>query len=264
MTTPNHGTRARYNTPHSCRCGACKVANGKYRKLRAADRAQGRNRRTDATPVREHLWYLADQGVSPRDVARAARVSDSVVYETRNGRHKNLDKRIAAALLAVTPKTARARGNALVDSTGTVRRVRALAVQGWNASRMADRLEVAHDTTCRLLAGRGTVTADVRDRIAVGYRRLVTERPPEWTARDKYEADRARDLARRNGWAGPLAWDDIDNDAAPVDVAPYRPASKPMQAFELAEMGLADVEIATRLGVKPYTVRDYLSRRVAA
>ncbi|MCG7285384.1 hypothetical protein MHY85_05260 [Cellulomonas sp. ACRRI] len=263
MTAPNHGTRARYNTPHSCRCDACKVAGRRYRKRRFLDLELGTTRLVDAGPVRAHLEAAKAMGVAVKEMAAAAGVTRSVAQEVYVGQPR-VDATAAARILAVDPNVVRRRGRCMVDSTGSVRRVRALASLGWTGKDMSSGLRVSRATITRLLHGADEINAATRDAVTAGYRRMLTRQPPAATARQREDSARARNVARRNGWAGPLAWDDIDHDEAPVDVAPYRPAPKPMRALELAEMGLGNAEIAVRLGVSAYTVRDYLRWRVAA
>lgn len=108
---------------------------------------------------------------------------------------------------------------ALVDVTGTRRRLRALLAIGHSHSEMACRLGttaqrlnvVVHDT------GPGTVTR----RTAAGVRALYDQL---WDVPGS--SARARAVASTRGWVPPLGWDDDDIDdpaAVPARPGPARP-----------------------------------------
>lgn len=262
MSVPSHGTRARYNAPNSCRCDACRAAGKQYRTRRALAELADAPSMVDATRAREHLLNAQANGVPVRTMAARTGLNESTLQEIRCGRRTRTSRATSDRILTTSIRPEK-KSYVEVDATGTVRRLRALATLGWSTREIAARAGVSHKAAAQARRGAATVKATTRDRIAAVYRSLLTSTPVGLTPRQRGGITHTRDVARRNGWAGPLAWDDIDNDPAPADVAPYRPVSKPMQALELAEMGLADIEIATRLGVKTYTVRDYLRRAAA-
>lgn len=108
----------------------------------------------------------------------------------------------------------RLHGHGLVDSLGTVRRLRALSAIGWSQSYLAARLGKATSAVHILVVGRhDRVQRRIADAVAALYDELsMTPGPSEY----------ARTTARRNGWAAPLAWDEdaIDQpDARPQGMA---------------------------------------------
>jgi transcriptional regulator with XRE-family HTH domain len=262
--TPAHGTRARYNTPHGCRCEPCRTAGRRYRKSRFLALAQGTTRLVDAGPVKLHLIAAQQAGISVKAVAKAAGVSQTVAQDVRHGRHARIERRSAEAILAVDPARLRPMQGSRVLALGTVRRVRALAVLGWSGRAMAEQMGISHSAVSRALAGGYEVNSITRQRVAKGYRRLILIGPPQATPSERIASRKARERARVSGWAGPLDWEDIDNDEAPIPSEPYKPATVPQQARDLEDMGLNDEQIGLRLGIKPSTVREYLTRRAAA
>lgn len=257
-----HGTWNCYNN-HACRCQPCTDAARRYRKRLQVERLSGREPVIDADAARRHLLRAQEAGLSIRTLAGMSGLSTSTLQEIRSGRRTRTGNTVAARILAVkiVPDM---RSEVEVPATGSVRRLRALATLGWGAKAIAAHSDASEETIDAVRRGMATVHARTHQRIADTYRRLITMSPPASNQRERAAATYTRRWAARKGWVGPMAWDDIDNDAAPVDVEAYKPASRPQQALELAELGLEDVQIATRLGVTTYTVRDYLSRRAAA
>ncbi|HEY0889348.1 MAG TPA: hypothetical protein VGE38_07045 [Nocardioides sp.] len=94
------------------------------------------------------------------------------------------------------------RGPRLVDSTGSIRRLRALAAIGWPWPA----LDLMPCGQVWQLTRRDTIRRDTAERIAEVYDRLSMTPGP---------SIRAVRRAAANGWAPPLAWNDIDNDPAP-------------------------------------------------
>ncbi|HZN71227.1 MAG TPA: hypothetical protein VFC00_06035 [Micromonosporaceae bacterium] len=99
---------------------------------------------------------------------------------------------------------------ARIDSTGTCRRVRALAVLGWTYQAIGDELGCRWQFA-RSLASQTHLLVHVTTaaRVADVYRRLSGTEGPSVISR-------RRALAK--GWVSPLAWDDIDDPAAEPSV----------------------------------------------
>lgn len=102
------------------------------------------------------------------------------------------------------------RWEGLIDATGTIRRIRALATIGWSFRYLAERR--GHESgacAIRQLASgqRHKVTADTARAFALLYDELCTSDGP---------SVRAVTWARKRGWHGPEAWTDptIDDPAA--------------------------------------------------
>lgn len=92
------------------------------------------------------------------------------------------------------------------DSTGTIRRIHALQALGWSMPEIAARGGWASYQSIHQATLRKRVTHRFAHRIDVVYRELSMLIPPETPA-----SKRALTWARRNGYAPPLAWDDIDD-----------------------------------------------------
>lgn len=102
-------------------------------------------------------------------------------------------------------------GPLLVDSTGTQRRLRALAAVGWRYADIADEVGASRTRIGHLAVGLfPTVHRDTAAAIADVYDRLSMTAGP---------SDRSRAVAAGRGWPPPLAWDDetIDDPAARPD-----------------------------------------------
>lgn len=103
----------------------------------------------------------------------------------------------------------------LVDATGTRRRIHALIALGYRHTVLAAELGVSHDVVRkRSLAPK--VNRETATAVAAMYDRLSMRLPEERTHGEKIAVSRARNLARRNGWLPPLAWEEgtIDDPAA--------------------------------------------------
>lgn len=257
---PNHGTRARYNAPHSCRCEPCRVAGRRYRKARFLALAQGTSRLVDTTEAKRHLINAQALGISTRAVALAAGVSPTVAQDIRHGRHARVDRSTADKILAVDPRRLRPKPNARVDPTGTIRRLRALATLGWSGRAMSDRLGISHASVSRALKGAYEVNSTTRIAVRDGYRTLILTKPPTATRSERIASTKAKLRALDERWAGPLAWNDIDNDEHPETADDYAEATGPQKVAELVDMGLTRDAIAARLGINPRTVTQYARR----
>lgn len=94
-----------------------------------------------------------------------------------------------------------------VPVLGTQRRVQALAAIGWSAAEVSRR--AGYDRShVSLIVRRSVVLTATADRIREIYDELSMQLPPERTKTEKIDATRARRLARANGWAPPLAYDE--------------------------------------------------------
>lgn len=112
-----------------------------------------------------------------------------------------------------------------VPGVGTARRVQALAALGWSYPELAKRLGLegksGREVVRRYARTNGRFLATTAARVDRLYRELCMTPPPQSTPDERYAYRRALNAARRHGWVPPLAWDDIDNDPAPV-AAPAR------------------------------------------
>lgn len=105
-----------------------------------------------------------------------------------------------------------------VDSTGTRRRVQALAALGWSFVQIAERAGLHRTATPKAAHLDRPVRRETADAIQAAFRVMCMTKPPTDTPRQRVSVARMRRIASENGWVPPLAWDDIDNDEAPVQV----------------------------------------------
>lgn len=98
-------------------------------------------------------------------------------------------------------------GPKTVPSIGTRRRIRALRALGYSLAELAEAggWKTEH-AAFKYAMTSPTITATTAARVA-GIYEILCMRPATGP-----RANRLRIIARRNGWAPPLAWDDIDND----------------------------------------------------
>ena len=225
-----HGTLGG-NKIDGCKCDACRAADRRYMNRRARLMAYGQwQPYVDATPVREHVRRLQDFGVGWMTLAKLAGVPRGSVSKLLYGdgvRGLAPSKRVrpatAAALLAVEPSMDVLADGAMVDGTGTRRRLQALVAIGWSQRRLAERLGVRVSNLNKTLRGDTLVLCRTARAVRAVYDDLWDQAPPQGEHREKIAANRARNYARDRGWAPPLAWDDdtID-DPRNIALVAYR------------------------------------------
>lgn len=156
----------------------------------------GRGIRTDATKTREHIAWLLDLGLTIESISQAAGIGYTTVHKVRNGQTL-VDGRIARAIRDVTWKPTDRQS--VVLSIGARRRVEALVAMGYSQRWICEQI--------------GVKDGNLRPTFFTKKRCVARH----WIAvRDLYDAyamkpgpsDRARRLAKKNGYAPPLAWDD--------------------------------------------------------
>ncbi|MFE1949973.1 hypothetical protein ACFW9D_05825 [Streptomyces sp. NPDC059524] len=213
---PPHGNANRY--AYGCRCKACTKAASRADAQRKLDRLAGRPRTVDAGPAAEHAQKLLDSGLTFYQVGRESGLEPSTIRRLVNGqkmiRSVNADKVLAVPLnVRVTAGD--------VPSVGAVRRVRALYALGHLNWQIAAEAGVSRDGVCALAAGRWpTIKVAMDDGIRRAYNRLSMTTGTSW---------KTRNLAAKNGWVSPLAWDDEsidDPDATPATDAPAPAATE--------------------------------------
>lgn len=145
-----------------------------------------------------------------------------------------------------------------IDSTGTRRRLEALAAIGWSANALADHTGLSYRWLRELRAGKtDRITRKTRDRVTAIYNQLWdTPGPCPW----------ARGHATRHGWAVPMAWDDdtIDDPTAQPDLGrPARGRIDPADITHLESFGHTRHQIAERLAVDPESITTALRRKAS-
>lgn len=211
-----HGDNVMYSI-HGCRCDVCKTARSDMERKRRRTKLYGRYHLTDAEPARKHIRALMAAGMGWKRVAEAAQVSPSSVHPILYGRggydprppRKQISKTLEAKLLAVTPDMA---PGSTIESTGTARRLQALAVMGWSQHRLARMLnmeptslnQIIHRTRRRVLRSTAENVEAIFD---AGWNR----EPKTENRFEQAGVTRAKREAAEKGWVPAAAWDDIDN-----------------------------------------------------
>lgn len=227
----------------------------------------------DAEPVRQHIAALRAAGYSLPDIQRKARISSAtlarLLYDGVNKRAKRIRPEVADRVLAVPVTTAPVKPSTIIDATGTRRRLQALVAMGWTLRALGPQLGF-HPRRLTDLIHADQVLASTARRIADGYRTMQTRDPRDHGVPDR-SINMARNLAAREGWHGPLAWDDIDDPACkPEKVKPYEAAAKyerdPDRMREIEHLyllGESPEQIAKQLGGNEKYIRDQLNTVIA-
>ncbi|MEU3432306.1 hypothetical protein [Streptomyces sp. NPDC006863] len=209
-----HGTYSRANGQHGirppCHCEPCRTTRSRVKKQQRLNRHRGIPPLVDAAPAAKRLHELHESS-GWEDIARAAKTSASHIREIASGRLAQISPKTQAKIMAIRPAVT---GGQYIDSTGTVRRVRALIALGYTLIDIAESANVAVARVQTLAAGYPSLRRTVAERITNAYRAL-SETPGTNT--------RAKNRARANGWAPPAAWDDdtIDDPQARPDWTGY-------------------------------------------
>lgn len=200
MTTTHEPTPACYK--RGCKQPACVTAGRRYAKLLSIDIARGISRMHDASQARTHIQRLQAHKWTHRQIAAAAGIPKSTV-STIAGGQPTTSRRNVAAILSVSIGPAPAAPPKTQDATGTTRRIRGLVWMGYSLVNLAGRLDMTEDRLSSIArAAVDVVRISEARKIARLYRELSQLPGP---------SSRAAGDARRKGWHGPLAWDDIDN-----------------------------------------------------
>ncbi|MEA5454488.1 hypothetical protein SPF06_07120 [Sinomonas sp. JGH33] len=219
-----HGTRTMY-VRDKCRCRPCTDANLAAERARARAKLYGRYDcgRVPAAPVREHVQGLMAAGIGIKRVSALSGVStgtlSKLLYGVPSkgiGPRERCQRDVADRLLAVALGTAALADGALVDATGTHRRLQALVSIGYSVSRLGEMLGIDRANMAGPIGRHPQVTAATARKAAALYERLWNVPHEPEGHFERISASRARNHAAARGWAPPMAWDDdtIDDPAA--------------------------------------------------
>ena len=266
-----------HNYSHGCRCTECRAAWRAYSERHRKDQAYGRrpiNRRIPATRAHTHLLTLRAQGMSIKTIAATAGVSFPVIERVLSGAKVGIYSTTEAKILAVHgPNLAAMNPNALLDGTGTRRRLQALNVNGWSTNDLGHELGCTGTNIATIMRDPERVTAATALAVRDLYDRLWDAPPPARTGKALGARVRMIRAAQARGWAPPLAWDDetIDDPTARPDLGNTTPQNT--GRGRLAEHVAEDTEwildddptltarhIAHRLGVTVSGVQVALKR----
>ncbi|MFF0166745.1 helix-turn-helix domain-containing protein [Streptomyces prasinus] len=251
---------------YRCRRPDCVARSQAYERRRYRQKGYGTwQPLVDATPARQHIAALREAGHSIPDIQRQARVGSAtlarILYDGVNKRAERIRPEVAERILAVPVGPAPIKPNTIIDATGTRRRLQALVSMGWTLNALGPRLSF-HPRRLTDLMYADRVLASTARRIAEGYRIAQTLDPVAHGV-PKRSASLSRNLAAREGWHGPLAWDDIDDPAAKPEALgrkrrPGTGVSKiradVQRVAQLTAAGKSAQQIADELGCHKRTV----------
>lgn len=267
-----HGTRTAY-VVDKCRCRPCTDAATSDETARQRQQVFGRydSGRVDAQPVRDHMQYLMDNGISVKRIAKLTGLALSTVGAIRWGRserghapYPRVKQTTAAKILAIKPSLENMSPGHNTDSTGTVRRLQAIVTIGWSQARLANQLGMERSNFGTLMTG-DLCTAKRALAVRDLYEKCWNQPQTGTDWHSKASATRAINLAAKAGWVPPMAWDDdsIDNPATIPDRGgrlKLRDTIGDDVEF-LTETGTHRDEIASRLGAASWeTVERQLLR----
>ena len=260
QTAPHAPSRACYI--RGCRRPECKAADYQYMSRIRLDHHRGQRRRIDATQTRNHIERLFAAGWTQAQIGRAAGIAHRIAGDVLLRNQRTVSNTTARAILSI-PIGAPPADGPDVDSTGTVRRVRALVAIGWPIAQLATHVGIHETALGRISRGElPAVRIATADSVAAVYRRLSRIPGP---------SVRSRNDGVRRQWASPAAWDDrtIDDPTARADTCRPEPqlnrnqlAKLRRQEIEhLAGFGVTPEEIAARLGIGFTTVTGVLAQQ---
>ncbi|MEU9014314.1 hypothetical protein AB0D12_31995 [Streptomyces sp. NPDC048479] len=178
---------------------------------------------TPTAPVAAHLRSLVAGGRSLAGIARESGANVTTVRRVYTSHRPTIWTSTADKLMAVqrVPDS-----TALVDATGTVRRLRALVAMGHDQRSLCLAMPCAYTAFSMLTHGRKRRVTVATEQAA---RRLYNDRSM-MVGQSTY----GRNLAAKYGWHGPLAWDDdtIDDPNAMPQTDALEPA--PTQGADVA------------------------------
>lgn len=249
--------------PDRCTEPACQERSRRYGKRLELRHIRGEEPRIPVAVAKERLERWTET-YTRNHIAVATGLSERTISGILNGRYEKITRETERRILAFTPLRT---GTQMVAALGAMRRVRALAVNGFSLIDQANRLGMPHRSSLYALA-RGDVEwigAEKFARIDALFTELWDQRGPSRTARKR---------ALEAGWLPAMAWDDID-DPAETPAAPLQePLADPVAVeratqgervpltrserveavARLAAAGVSDVAAAERLHLSPETV----------
>ncbi len=239
------------------------MCNSCYQTYRNKQVAYGRWQTVmvDAGPVRAHLLALRAAGIGNRRIGELSGVSRSALQKMSRNRpgtedplRSNVWRSTANRILAIPLEVDNRGYGVRIDSTGSLRRLRALQAIGWTQTEIAHRIGWTLQNLNRYfisnpaMINRGTAVT-----IAKLFNELQLIPGP---------SERSRRHARKHGWAPPLAWDEdtIDDPAAKPDIGRNEVVTFKERYTELRELGYHDLQIVSKLGIQPESLLRQLHR----
>lgn len=169
-------------------------------------------------PVRQHLVALGKDGWSLRAISDRTGCSLSTLNRILRGRYRRMRQRTARRITSIPLNVPL--GSARIELYRANRRIRALMALGHSTKNIGETADLSPNVIHQRSVPKPgeTLPAWQYDRICVAFDKLCTTRP------EGPDADRMRTMARRKGWAVPLAWDDDIDDPDGKPAGARKPA----------------------------------------
>jgi hypothetical protein len=255
-----HGDHRRYRA--GCRCRPCTDAIARRAKalVHAHHNGTWTDSFTDASPTRDRLAALRELSYGWREISAATGISDDVLRQIAQGRPtRPAPARILATteqrILAMPVNPKRRPPRAIVDGTGSRRRLQALAVHGWTLALLSGMTGITPGVLCDIRRGAyASVRVSTHVAITSVYERIGSAAPAAYGIASK-DVVATANRAARLGWSGPEAWDEQIDD--PAATPTRRLVDDQWKAEDLVaeaeflrlSLGLDRAQIAERLGL---------------
>lgn len=256
----DHGDPKRYR--RGCRCQPCKAGvTAEVRRVRYL-RDTGRTCTTTTDKAARRLALLRAAGMSDREIQKAARMAPDVFYRIAR-REGHILRDTENRLLAIKPPEDGTGSGTRIPGLGTVRRLRALAADGWTATELGRRAG-KHKQFIVYLQNQSTdirVRMWVADYITNLCQEVESLRPEDFIA--PHIVERTQKAAAAKGWTPTAYWDPEDYDdpgfTPAVDGTP-RYIVLAENGLELEDQGYTRQQAADRLGVTKDALQQSISR----
>lgn len=259
-----HGTYGRANGSPGrrppCYCEPCVTVKRKVRKRSKVNRELGRSAFTTIDAARAHIAVL-HQTMSWSSLTKASGIDNRALTLIYAGRRTKITRITEAKILAVQPPQSVDLW-VYVDSTGTVRRLRALMAIGHSGRAISEAVRTGEAQIHKAAgSGQAYVRRHFAARVEAAYKQMAFKPP----AVDRFTT-KSRNIAAAKGWHGPLAWDDatIDDPAAqPEAHEPYtsparngRDSMRTAEVEHLLSLGESEAAIAKRMSSSEAYIHD--------
>lgn len=207
-----HGDPRRYR--RGCRCTTCKSGVTAAVRRQRYLRATGRGTMVSPQRAARHIELLRSHGMSDKAIQAESGVCQNVFYRII-GQLTVIHRDSEARILAVKPRQTDAPGSGIhISGRGTIRRLRALAADGWPAPRLAERCGKRKQFIVHLQNSNVDTTVVrrwVADYVAALSDQIAGQQPEDHGVA-AHIAERIRKTAADKGWAGTAYWDPDDYD----------------------------------------------------
>lgn len=231
MSAINHGTATAY-VHHLCRCRTCRDGQAKRHRDRERAKLYGRYepKFVDAEPIRKHVQELQEQGWGVRTIADACGAHRTQIRQLLHGRTPSemaegrypkpkhltkISRATAERILAIKYDPWTAPDGSLMPAQGIHRRIQALAAIGYSLSWQANQLGYAVGNYISIL-DRNIIQVKTARKIRALYEAFEMIPRQGIVNTERYSISRIKNVAKKNSWLPPAAWDNIDTDETPT------------------------------------------------